>query len=66
MIEPFSAEILGWIDEQADITLREIQERLVQKHDQHFAIGTIWNCLHCHGMTFKKRQPTQQSKSAKT
>jgi len=66
VIEPFSAEILSWINEQADITLREIQERLVQKHDQHFAIGTIWNCLHRHGMTFKKRQPTQQSKSAKT
>ena len=61
--EAHAIKVLGWIDEQRDITLVEIVGRLAS--DGHvFAPSTIWRLLDRHDYTVKKRLPMPQSKSA--
>ena len=64
-IEAHAAKVLGWIEDQRDLTLVEIADRLAE--DGHvFAPSTIWRLLDRHGVTFKKRPPTQASRTAPT
>lgn len=61
--EAHAATVLGWIDENRDITLVEIAERLAaQGHG--FAPATIWRLLDRHDYTVKKRPPMPQNRTA--
>jgi len=61
--EAHAARILEWIDEQRDLTLEEIRNRLAK--DGHvFALSTIWRLLDRHDYTVKKRLPMPASNSA--
>lgn len=53
-IEPYAPLILGWTEEQRDITLAELQAKLKAEHNGDFAISTRWNLLHRHAITVKK------------
>lgn len=62
-VEAHSAKVLGWIDEQRDLTLVEIAARLAE--DGHvFAPATIWRLLDRHNYTVKKRPPMPQNRNA--
>jgi transposase len=61
--EAHAARVLGWINENRDITLVEIADRLAA--DGHiFAPATIWRLLARHDYTVKKRPAMPQSKTA--
>ena len=60
-IEPYAPLILGWIEEQRDITLAELQAKLKAEHNVDFAIGTLWYLLHRHAITVKKNRPCRRA-----
>ena len=58
--------ILGLIDEGGkDITLAEMADRLASERHETVDPTTIHNWLKKRGITFKKRQRTRQSRTAK-
>lgn len=61
--EAHAARILQWIDEQRDLTLVEIRDRLAEE-GHVFAPATIWRLLDRHNYTVKKRLPMPVSRSA--
>ena len=65
-LDPHGDFILGLIAAQKDITLQEIAQRLAGEQGLRVQPSTIWYFLDRRGITFKKRRPTQQSKSART
>jgi transposase len=62
-IEAHAAKVLRWIDEQRDLTLAEIANRLAEEGDR-FALTTVWRLLERHHYSVKKRLPTPASRSA--
>ena len=60
--EAHAARVLGWIDENRDITLVEIADRLAAE-GHVFAPATIWRLLDRHDYTVKKRPPMPQSRT---
>ena len=62
-VETHAAKVLGWIDEQRDLTLVEIANRLAEEGDL-FAPATIWRLLDRHNYTVKKRLPMLASRNA--
>ena len=64
-IEAHRAYLLGLIRRQPDITLLEIQQRLIANCGQHFASSVIWRFFDRHEITFKKRPRTPRSSNAR-
>jgi transposase len=65
-IEAHRAYLLGLIGRQPDITLLEIQERLVANFGERFSSSVIWRFFDRHEITFKKKPRTPRSSSAPT
>jgi transposase len=63
-LDPYEDFILGLIATQKDIALHEIAERLAQVQGLTVQPSTVWYFLDKRGVTFKKRQRMQPSKSA--
>jgi transposase len=61
--EAHAATVLGWVEENRDITLVEIAGRLATQ-GHVFAPSTIWRLLDRHDYTVKKRPPTHPSRTA--
>ncbi len=61
--EAHAAKVLGWVDEQRDLTLEEIAARLAEE-GHVFAVSTIWRLLDRHDYTFKKRPRTPVNRNA--
>ena len=61
--EVHADKVLGWVDEERDITLVEIAERLAGE-GHVFAPATIWRLLDRHDYTVKKRPPMPQNRTA--
>ena len=60
--EAHAATVLGWVEENRDITLVEIAGRLATQ-GHVFAPSTIWRLLDRHDYTVKKRPPTHPSRT---
>ncbi len=58
--------LLGLIRRTPDITLLEIQERLIQNCGERFSVCVLWRFFDRHGVTFKKRPRTPRSSGAPT
>ncbi|MGH6842563.1 MAG: hypothetical protein ACREDV_10810 [Methylocella sp.] len=58
--------LLGLIRRTPDITLLEIQERLIENCGERFAVSVLWRFFDRHGLTFKKRPRTPRSSSVRT
>jgi transposase len=58
--------LLGLIRRRPDITLLEIQERLIENCGERFAVSVLWRFFDRHNITFKKRPRTPRSSSART
>ena len=61
--EAHAAKVLSWVEENRDITLVEIADRLAAQ-GHVFAPATIWRLLDRHDYTVKKRPPTPQNRTA--
>jgi len=53
-IEAHSDYLLGFVRRQPDMTLLEIQERLIVNCGERFSSSAIWCFFDLHGITFKK------------
>ena len=58
--------LLGLIRRKPDITLLEIQERLVENCGERFSVSVLWRFFDRHKITFKKRPRTPTSSSVRT
>ena len=58
--------LLRAIEETPDITLAELQARLIEERGERFAISTVHQFYRRHGITFKKRRRTPASRSVRT
>jgi transposase len=65
-IEAHHGYLMGLIRRTPDITLLEIQERLIKNCGEHFSSSVLWRFFDRHGVTFKKRAGTPRSSSART
>jgi transposase len=64
-IEAQAGFILALVEEQGDITLAEIQEKLAEQGTP-VGIGTVWRFFARHRITRKKRPGTLSSRTAPT
>jgi transposase len=64
-IEAHRDYLLGLIRRQPDITLLEIQERLIANCGERFSSSVIWRFFDRHEITFKKRPRTPRNSSAR-
>jgi transposase len=58
--------LLGLIRRTPDVTLLEIQERLIANCGERFSVSVLWRFFDRHGITFKKRPRRQNSSGAPT
>jgi len=65
-IEAHRDYLLGLIRRQPDITLLEIQERLIANCGERFSSSVIWRFFDRHEITFKKKPRMPRSSSAPT
>lgn len=65
-LDPHGAYLQGLIDAECDITLAEMQAKLLEEHGLKAAIGTLWKFLDRRGLTVKKRPRTLRSRAAPT
>jgi transposase len=65
-IEGHRDYLLGLIGRQPDMTLTEIQERLIANCGERFASSVIWRFFDRHEITFKKSPRMPRSSSART
>jgi len=62
-LDAHEAYLLGLIEETVDITLDEMRRRLVEERRVRAGYGTLWRFFDRRGITVKKRQATQASRS---
>jgi transposase len=65
-IEAHHDYLMGLIRRTPDITLLEIQERLINNCGARFSSSVLWRFFDRHGVTFKKRARTPRSSNAQT
>jgi transposase len=65
-IEAQREYLLGLIRRTPDLTLLEIQERLIQNCGERFSVSVLWRFFDRNGVTFKKRSRTPRSSGALT
>ena len=65
-IEAHRDYLLGLIRRQPDMTLLEIQERLIANCGERFSSSVIWRFFDRHGITFKKKPRMPRSSNART
>lgn len=47
--------LLGLVKQEPDLTLEEIQRRLLAEHQHKAGLGSIWRFFDRHGISFKKK-----------
>jgi transposase len=65
-IEAHRSYLLGLIRHTPDITLLEIQDRLITHYGERFSVSVLWRFFDRHGITFKKKRRTPRSSSVRT
>lgn len=58
--------ILGLVEEDRDISLAEIAERLLAEHGVSAVPSTVWEFFNKRGITFKKRRRMRANSNART
>ncbi len=58
-LDPFRADIFGWIGEQPDLTLAELCARLVGDHSLRVGSSTLNDWLRANQITYKKNGSRQ-------
>jgi transposase len=65
-IETHRDYLLGLICRRPDMTLLEIQDRLIANCGEHFSSSVLWRFFDRHEITFKKSLRTPKSSNART
>ena len=65
-IEAHHDYLMGLIRRRPDITMLEIQERLINNCGERFSVSVLWRFFDRHGVTYKKRARMPPSSSART
>ena len=65
-IEAHADFVMATLQETPDITLAELQKRLVSERGEHFAISTLHEFFRRHRITLKKRRRTPVNKTVTT
>src|SRR5271165_2340233 len=65
-IEALRDYLFGLIGRRPDMTLLEIQERLIANCGERFSSSVLWRFFDRHGLTFKKSPRTPRSSNART
>src|SRR5271166_5773947 len=65
-IEAHRDYLLGLIRRRADMTLLEIQERMIANCGERFSSSVLWRFFDRHAITFKKSPRTPRSSNART
>jgi transposase len=65
-IEAHHDYLMGLIRRTPDITLLEIQERMIKNCGERISSSVLWRFFDRHGVTFKKRARTPPSGNART
>ena len=55
-IEAHRAYLLGLVRRSPDLTLLEIQQRLLENCGERFAVSVLWRFFDRHGISFKKNR----------
>ena len=58
-LDPYRADIVGWIGEQPDLTLAELCARLIEEHDLRAVSSTMDDWLRTNLITYKKNGSRQ-------
>jgi transposase len=61
-----SEQLQLWLDEQADLTLAELADRLLAQYDLHVSPSCVWRLLRRLGLRRKKRQSMRASGTRRT
>jgi transposase len=56
--------LLELVRREPDLTLEEIQDRLLVEHRQKAGIGSVWRFFDRHGISFKKKRARGRAGSA--
>jgi len=56
--------LLDLVRQEPDLTLEEIQRRLLDEHRQKAGIGSVWRFFDRHGISFKKKRARGRAGSA--
>ena len=54
--------LLGLVRQEPDLTLEEIQRRLLEECQQKAGLGSVWRFFDRHGISFKKKAPGRPSR----
>ena len=65
-VEAHRGYLLGLIRRTPDVTLVEIQQRLIANCGERFSVSVLWRFFDRHGITFKKKRRTPRSSSVPT
>ena len=65
-LDPHRDYLLGMVEVTPDVTIVEMQERLLKEAGVSASVSTIWTFLDRAGLTFKKRPPTRPSRIVRT
>ena len=58
-LDPFRADIVGWIGKQPDLTLAELCARLDKQHSLYVGSSTLDDWLRANQITYKKNRTRQ-------
>jgi transposase len=56
--------LLELVRQEADLTLEEIQGRLLEQRGQKAGLGSVWRFFDRHGISFKKKRARSRAGSA--
>ena len=56
--------LLGLVGQEPDLTLEEIQRRLLDERQQKAGIGSVWRFFDRHGISFKKKRSSGRAGAA--
>ena len=65
-VEAHHDYLMGLIRRRPDITMLEIQERLIKNCGERFSVSVLWRFFDRHGVTYEKRARMPPSSSART
>jgi len=63
VLAPLESTIRAWIEEQPDLTLAEMCERLDREHGVSIKIPALWHQLDKWGLSFKKNSARQRART---
>jgi transposase len=55
-LKQYEEWLLELVRQQPDLTLEEVQSRLLDAHGQKAGIGSVWRFFDRHGISFKKKR----------